>query len=232
MKPSYRHQWLPVVFLTVLGSQILSGAPAEKVDFNRQIRPILSDNCFACHGLDPKNRKAKLRLDTPDGAFKKNEDGVAAITPGDLKKSEAWARIITDDEEEVMPTPKSHKPPLNAAQKALIKRWIEEGAQYQRHWAFEPQVKAAVPEVKSPKSEIKNPIDAFIRARLEREGLAWQPEADRGTLIRRTSFALTGLPPSPQEVAQFTADQSADAYEKMVDRYLASPHFGEEMARH
>jgi len=231
---SLRRLWLvlPVAAVTTFGPRVLLGAGADKVDFNQQIRPILSDNCFACHGLDPKNRKAKLRLDTPEDAFKKNDEGIAAIVPGDLAKSEAWTRIITDDEEEVMPPPKSHKQPLKAEQKALLKRWIEEGAKYQRHWAFEPQVKAAVPEVKSPKSEVRNPIDAFVRAKLERQGLAWQPEADRGTLIRRASFALTGLPPSPQEVAQFTADQSADAYEKMVDRYLASPHFGEEMARH
>ena len=222
---------LPVIFFTTFGPRTLPAAVSEKVDFNRQIRPILSDNCFACHGQDARKRKAKLRLDTPEGAFAKDEDGVTAIKPGDLAKSDAWARIISDDKEEVMPPPASHKPPLTAEQKALIKHWIEEGAEYQRHWAFEPQKKQE-PPTPANAAGLKNPIDAFIRARLEREGVPGQPEADRGTLIRRVSFALTGLPPTPQEVAQFAADQSAEAYGKIVDHYLASPRYGEEMARH
>ncbi|MCE9611536.1 MAG: PSD1 and planctomycete cytochrome C domain-containing protein [Chthoniobacter sp.] len=222
---------LPFAAAFTFAPRVLPAAVSDKVDFNRQIRPILSDNCFACHGLDAKKRKAKLRLDTPEGAYALNEEGIAAIVPGDADRSDAWGRIVSEDKDELMPPPDSHKPPLTAEQKALIKRWIEEGAKYQRHWAFEPQAMQEPPKPANA-AGLKNPIDAFIRARLEREGVACQPEADRGTLVRRVSFALTGLPPTPQEVAQFAADQSADAYEKMVDRYLASPRYGEEMARH
>jgi hypothetical protein len=202
-----------------------SAANDGKLRFNQDIRPILSDKCFACHGTDPKKRKADLRLDTPEGAYAVTDD-VQAIAPGDLAKSEAWKRILSKDEDEVMPPPESHKK-LSDAEKAIIKRWIEEGAAYQKHWAFEAPVKAALPAGAGG-----NPIDAFIGDRLQREGLAFSPEADRGTLIRRVAFAVTGLPPTVKETDAFLADPSPDAYGKMVDRFLASPRHGEEMAKH
>jgi hypothetical protein len=206
---------------------ILVGIPtlgrADDVRFNRDIRPILSDACFSCHGFDTKARKAKLRLDTPEGAFEERR-GIVAIKPGDLKESEAWQRITSTDRDTVMPPPDSNKK-LTAAQKETIRKWIEQGAKYQKHWSFEPIVRH------EPKPGA-NPIDSFLLARLTREKLTLTPEADRETLIRRVSFALTGLPPTVKEVDQFLADRSPNAYEKMVDRYLASPRFGEEMARH
>jgi hypothetical protein len=204
-----------------------SAALPDRISFNQHIRPILSDKCFACHGLDAKRRKADLRLDLAEGAYA-DSDGVRAIVPGDLAKSEAWLRINSKDEDEVMPPPDSHKT-LNETERALLKKWIEQGAPYQKHWAFEPPVKIEPPQTGAA---ARNAIDQFIADRLKREGLALAPEADKPTLIRRAAFALTGLPPSPAEVDTFVADSSPDAYEKMVDRYLASPRYGEEMARH
>jgi hypothetical protein len=199
------------------------------ISFNRDVRPILSENCFACHGLDAKQRKADLRLDLPESAFAKH-DGGFPVKPGDLEQSEAWRRINSDDDAEIMP-PVSTKKKLTAEQKATIRRWIEQGARYQKHWAFEAPVAPPLPEVKQP-GWMRNPVDRFILARLEKEGLAPQPEASRGNLIRRVAFTLTGLPPTIAEVAQFEADPSSQAYENMVDRFLASPRYGEEMARH
>ena len=204
-------------------------ARAADVEFNRDVRPILSDACFACHGPDAKARKAKLRLDTPEGAFAKRDR--AALVPGDLKASGVWARVTSADADLVMPPPDSQKS-LTAAQKDVIKKWIEGGAKYQKHWSFEPVRRHSVPEIRNSKSEIRNEIDAFLLARLRKEGLTPRPEADKEALIRRAAFALTGLPPTVAEVDAFLADKSATAYEKMVDRYLASPRYGEEMARH
>ena len=201
-----------------------------KLQFNRDIRPILSDNCFACHGLDAKKREAKLRLDTPEGAFKPNDDGDIAITPGDLSKSELWQRVTTNDKDEVMPPPKAHKT-LTAAQKETLKHWIEQGAPYQKHWAFEAPVKPPVPSLAAAVQN-PNPIDGFIGQRLDKEGLKFSPEADKTTLIRRVTFDLTGLPPTPAEVEAFVGDQSPDAYEKVVTRLLASPYYGEHMAHY
>lgn len=202
---------------------IATSASADDIEYNRDVRPILAENCFACHGFDAKARKAKLRLDVPEGAFAERR-GIAPIVPGNLKESEVWARITTDDADAQMPPPDSRKQ-LTAAQRAILKKWIEQGAKYQKHWSFEP--------IKSRAGEAgADSIDKFIEARLKKEGLAPTKEADRETLIRRVSFALTGLPPTVKEVDAFLADRSPDAYEKMVDRYLASPRFGEEMARH
>ncbi|WP_265595526.1 DUF1549 domain-containing protein [Verrucomicrobium sp. BvORR106] len=200
---------------------------AEKISFNHDVRPIFSDKCFACHGTDAKHREAGLRLDTPEGAYQ-NNDGVIAITPGDLKKSEAWLRIITDDEDDVMPPPKSHKT-LSKAEKDLIRRWIEQGAGYEKHWSFEPPVKVSPPPVKA-KERVRNPIDAFLFSKLDQLGLAPSPEADKATLIRRATLAITGLPPTPEEVDAFLADASPDAYKVLVDRLLDSRRFGEHMA--
>lgn len=205
-------------FLLILSA--LGSAAAEPLQFNRDIRPILSENCFACHGFDEKERKAKLRIDIPEAAFKSNEHGEAAIVPGNPEKSTVWHRIDTDDPDDIMPPPKSHKV-LKVEDKATLKRWIEEGAKYQQHWAFEPPTKAEV-----------GGIDHFVKATLAEKSLTLSSEADKSTLIRRVSLALTGLPPTIADVDAFLADKEPGAFERMVDRYLASEHFGEEMARH
>lgn len=217
---------LPLFLLAIATSA--HGAD-DKLSFNKDIRPILSDKCFACHGFDAKHREAGLRLDTPEGAYA-NHDGIIAIKPGDLQKSEAWLLINSDDPDEVMPPPKSHKT-LSKAEKDTIRKWIEQGAPYQRHWAFEPQVKYA-PPAPATGMQPRNIVDTFILDRLKKENLAPQPEADRETLIRRVTLALTGLPPKTEEVDAFLADASPNAYEKVVDRLLASPRYGEQMARH
>lgn len=190
-----------------------------KVEFNRDVRPILSENCYACHGFDPKHREADLRLDTFEGATE-DRDGSRGIVPGDVAKSDAWQRIISDDKDEVMPPPKSHKPPLTAKQREILKIWIEQGAKYERHWSFEP-----------PKKSAGGSIDHFIQQRLAEENLKPSPAAEPATLIRRVSLDLTGLPPSPAEVDAFVADKSEDAYDKLVNRLLASKHYGERWGR-
>jgi hypothetical protein len=200
------------------------------IEFNRDVRPILADACFACHGLDAKARKAKLRLDTAEGAYAERK-GTVAVKPGSPKESELWHRVTSADAGEVMPPPEANKK-LTAAQKETLRLWIEQGAKYQKHWSFEPIVRPPVPVSRDPKGSAASPIDAFLLDRLTKERLKPTPEADRETLIRRVSFALTGLPPTVKEVDAFLADKSPNAYEKMVDRYLASPRFGEEMARH
>ena len=210
-----------LAFLSLLASA--STWAAEPSTFNRDIRPILSEHCFACHGLDEKHRQAELRLDLPDTAFARNESGDAAIVPGDPEASLAWSRIVATDPDEIMPPPDSHKK-LEPQEKALIRRWIEQGARYQKHWAFEVPVKPAKP--------LRDGIDHFVGQALLKEGLNFSPEADRPTLIRRVSMALTGLPPALRDVDVYLEDTTEDAYERMVDRYLRSPHFGEEMARH
>jgi hypothetical protein len=207
-----------------------STVAAPQVQFNRDVRPILSSKCFACHGLDAKKRKADLRLDLADGALAQRKKG-AAIVPGDVAKSLLWARITSDDKDFVMPPPESHKT-VSGAERETIRRWIEQGAKYQQHWSFEPLRQTQVPAVSGHAAQVRNPIDAFLVARLEQEGLKPSPEADRPTLIRRVAFALTGLPPTQAEVDAFVNDPSPTAYEWVVDQYLASPRFGEEMARH
>ncbi len=210
-----------------------SPAPAQNPDpiqFNRDIRPILSDNCFACHGFDAKTRKAGLRLDTQEGAFAPARSGKPAIEPGKPDASELWARIQSDDPDDLMPPAESHKQ-ITPAQKELLRRWIEQGAPYQKHWSFEPPV-ATPPPPTPPGTPVRNPIDRFIAHRLAAEGLAFSPEAPRETLIRRIAFDLTGLPPTPEETRLFLTDTEPGAYERMVDRYLASPRYGEQMARH
>ena len=199
------------------------------LEYNRDIRPILSENCFVCHGADSASRKAKLRLDSFENATVKTDDGVTIIVPGQPDKSEVVRRIF-DAGDDLMPPAKSHKV-LTAQQKDLLKRWISEGAKYQPHWSFLAPVKAPLPPVKNAKW-VRNPIDNFVLARLENEKLPPAPEADRRTLARRLSYDLTGLPPQPEEVEAFVADKSPDAYEKLVDRWLASPHWGEHRGRY
>ncbi len=218
-----------VAFAGMIGVSVAGALAAEPVQFNRDIRPLLSDACFACHG--PAEQKAKLRLDVRDSAIKGHEDGTAAIAPGKPAESELIRRILSTDADEIMPPPEAHKV-LKAEQKSLLKRWIEEGAVYQKHWSFEPPVKAPLPKLDGVKAAIRTPIDSFIVDRLVREKLPIAREADPRTLIRRVSFSLTGLPPTLDEINTFLADKSDKAYENMVDRYLASTRFGEEMARH
>jgi hypothetical protein len=207
----------------------LASSAASDLSFNHDVRPILSDKCYFCHGFDPKTREADRRLDTPEGAFAEI-DGVRAIVPGSLEKSEAWLRIITDDKEDVMPPPKSHKT-LSAAEKEIIKGWIEQGAKYEKHWAFEAPGRAPLPAVQDA-AWVRNPIDAFVLARLEKAGLKPAAEADRRTLARRVSLDLTGLPPTPEEVETFVNDTAPEAYEKLVAKLIATPHWGEHRGRY
>jgi hypothetical protein len=199
----------------------------QTVEFNRDIRPILSDTCFNCHGPDQKKRKADLHFDTKEGAFA-DLGGYRAIVPGNLDKSELFRRISAEDEAERMPPVRSGRK-LTRRQIELFRRWIEQGAKWQKHWAFISPKRPALPQVKKT-GWGRNPIDSFILERLEHEGLSPSPEADKTTLIRRVTLDLTGLPPTPAEVDAFLADQSPKAYEKLVDRLLSSPRFGERMA--
>ena len=200
---------------------------SNKVDFNRQIRPILSDNCFTCHGPDEQQRQVGLRLDTRQGAFA-DRGGYRVIDPGDSAASKLFQKITHKDEMFRMPPPVAGRK-LSAEQIDLIRRWIDEGAKWEEHWAFVAPKRAALPQV-SRTGWSRNPIDRFILARLEREGLEPSPEAEKATLLRRVTLDLTGLPPTPAEIDSFLADASADAYEKRVDQLLASPHYGERMA--
>jgi len=202
-------------------------AAEKSLDYNRDIRPILSENCFQCHGFDENAREADLRLDSAEFAYA-DRDGVPPIVPGDPTKSEVWRRISSDDEAEMMPPPDSHRA-LTAEQKSAIKLWIEQGAPYAKHWSFIPPIQSAPPDT-SDNNWPHNEIDRFVLARLDAEQLKPAPEADRRTLARRIALDLTGLPPSGEEVEAFVNDQSEDAYARYIDRLLASPHFGERMA--
>ncbi|MEJ6582003.1 MAG: PSD1 and planctomycete cytochrome C domain-containing protein [Akkermansiaceae bacterium] len=197
-----------------------------QVSFNDDIRPLLSNSCYRCHGPDEGDRKGKLRLDTREGALHERK-GFAAIVPGNLEDSELIYRIVTDDEDEVMPPPgKGDR--FTKEQIELFKQWIQEGANYEVHWSYVQPVR---PKVPGSEWETRNAIDAFIGDRLKKEGLSPGEEADRYTLIRRVSLDLTGLSPTVEEVDAFIADKSADAYGKLLDRLLAKPTFGEHWAR-
>src|SRR5436190_550247 len=197
--------------------------------FNRDIRPILTDNCFSCHGFDPNKRKADLRLDTPEGATALHKDH-QAVKPKDLGASELWRRVNATEPKVRMPPPASGKS-LKPEQIALLRRWIETGATYQKHWAFETPVRSEPPEVSNP-GWPRNDIDRFILATLETRQLQPSSEASRETLIRRLSLDLTGLPPTSEDVDTFLSDKSPNAYEQLVDRLLQSPRYGEHMARY
>lgn len=199
-------------------------AGERTLEFNRDIRPILSDKCFACHGFDAKQRQAGLRLDTAEGAHGTGASGETAIRPGDLEGSQVWLRINDPDPEEQMPPPETRKT-LSPEEKELIRRWIAQGAPYQNHWAFEKPRRSAVQSAGSG-----HPIDELIVARLTPIGLMLSPEADRETLLRRLSLDLTGLPPSLEELDTFLNDPKPDAFDRQVDRLLASPRYGERMA--
>ncbi len=197
----------------------------ERVDFNFDVRPILSDRCYACHGPDEATREAGLRLDTEEGALATRLDsGGYAIVPGDLAASVLAHRILSDDPEEMMPPPESNLA-LSAADKAVLVRWIEQGAEWKPHWSFIPPEKAPLPD-----ADAEQPIDRFILARLNRERIDPAPEAPKETLLRRLTLDLTGLPPTLEELDTFLADDAPDAYTRVVDRLLASPAYGERWA--
>lgn len=219
-----------VLATTPLASHAIAADPASPrpVDFNREIRPILSNICFKCHGPDPKERQADLRLDTEEGAFA-DLGGHAAIVRGKPEESELIRRITTSDESEKMPPAKSGKS-LTAHEIDVFTRWVREGAPFARHWSYVKPVRPSLPDVHDA-AWVRGAVDQFILAGLEQEGLAPSPEADRQALIRRVSLDLTGLPPTPEEVDAFVADPSPDAYERLVDRLLASPAFGEHWSR-
>ncbi len=201
-----------------------AGAPAQ-VDFRRDIQPILSENCFLCHGPDSKTRKADLRLDIKEGAFRKTDP---VIVPGKSGESELIARITSTEPDELMPPRKSGKT-LTPHQVELLKAWIDQGASWSQHWAFEPPRRTSPPTVKD-RGWPRNAIDTFVLARLEAEKLTPSPEAERTKLIRRVSLDLTGLPPTPEDVDAFLADRTPNAYDRLVDRLLDSPEYGERMA--
>ena len=215
-------------FLVVLAVIFLMGnigiAADFKVSFARDIRPILADKCFSCHGPDAPTRKGELRLDTAEGVLHRTS---AVVVPGKPNESLLINRIESSDNTEVMPPPESNKS-LTSQQKDLLRRWIEQGADYQNHWAFEPIASVVVPDAAPDQL---HPIDRFLHVRTLQAGLLEQPEAVREVLIRRVSFTLTGLPPTPKEIDEYLKDQDAGAYERMVDRYLSSPRYGEEMAK-
>ncbi|HEX5790449.1 MAG TPA: DUF1549 domain-containing protein, partial [Luteolibacter sp.] len=208
-------------------------ALADEPSFNAEVRPILSDKCYACHGPDAANNKAGLRLDQAEGATRKQpESGIHAIVPGSLEKSHAWQRILSKDPDLVMPPPESHLS-LSDAEKDVLRRWILAGARYEKHWAFVPLPrKVETPAVRDgawPKSA----LDAFVLARLEKEGLAPSPDAEPLRWLRRASLDLTGLPPSPELIARFSKASALDpikAREAAVDELLDSPAYGEQMA--
>ncbi|WP_165698728.1 PSD1 and planctomycete cytochrome C domain-containing protein [Bremerella volcania] len=215
--------------LSVVALSYATVRAEERIDFNRQIRPILSDRCFQCHGPDEEERYGGFRLDVRDGAIQAADSGSTPIVPGKPDESELLLRVVTDDASIQMPPPEAKKPHLTKQEAELIKTWIEQGAAWSPHWSFVAPKRPQLPAVKNSEW-IRNPIDRFILARLEKEGLTPSAEADRRTLIRRVTLDLVGLPPTPQEVDAFIADESPEAYERLVDRLLASPHYGERMA--
>ncbi len=206
---------------TAVAATAASALP--RLNYGADIRPILAENCFYCHGQDESRRKGKLRLDTREGQLSQD-----AVIPGKAGESELIFRILSEDPDERMPPLDSHRT-LTAAQKDLLRRWIDEGAHFESHWAFSAPTRPSLPEVRGSRW-VRNPIDTFVLAKLESSGLAPSPEADKVTLIRRVSLDLTGLPPTPAEVDAFKADRRPDAYERLVDRLLASPRYGERMA--
>lgn len=212
--------------ITAMTSLIVSStalAAGTEISFTRDVRPILADKCFHCHGPDAPTRKANLRLDTAEGIF---QGKTPAVVPGKPAESSLVTRVLSTDESEVMP-PTESKRTLTPQQKETLRRWVEEGAKYQTHWAFEPVSNRPAPATESP-----NPVDRFINLRLQESKLPTQAEADRETLVRRVALTLTGLPPVPKEIDQYLNDREPGAYERMVDRYLDSPRYGEEMAKH
>ncbi len=232
---NHRYKLLLVLFLLATGiialQSSVTAVTQSSVQFNRDIRPIFSNTCFACHGPDKNARKANLRLDLRDEATKKTKSGIYPIVSGKPEESEIITRIFATDASEIMPPPDAHKE-LTTQQKETIKRWVAEGARYEGHWAYQLVVLPIAPEIRNPQSAIRNPIDRFIQARLAKEQLTAAPEADKRTLIRRVALDLTGIPPTQQEIAAFVNDKSPDAYEKLVNRLLASDRYAEKQTMH
>ncbi len=216
----------PIVCLLtlLLTSPATAQTPSSPVAFNRDIRPLLSDNCFFCHGPDKNKRQADLRLDTREGLFG-SADQSGTIVPGKPEESELIRRIRSSDEDEIMPPPDSHKA-LTPAQVELLENWVRQGAPYEGHWAFTP-IKPTAAEPSETTSQV---IDRFVKEELQRQKLPGSASADRVTLLRRLYFDLLGLPPSPAEAEAFLSDNSPEAYERLVDQLLTSPHFGERLA--
>ncbi len=212
-------------------SKVASSSSGSHVDFNRDVVPILSNTCYKCHGPDAKDRKAGLRFDVAGAALKPAESGDIPIVPGQPEKSALVRRIFSTDADERMPPPKSNKS-LTDAQRQVLKQWIADGAVYKKHWAYVPPQRSATPAALPGQFAgwARNPIDGFILAKLQEQKLRPSVEADRVTLVRRLYFDLIGLPPTPEQVAEFAHDNSPEAYEKLVDRLLASEHYGERMA--
>ena len=244
-KASWRSwPWLVVVTGAVAGLLLPAPGPAtgaafgqngvddlpDQVVFNRDIRPILSDKCFHCHGFDAGSRKADLRLDTPEGAYAAFDGEFAShpIVPGDRDASEVWQRVRADDPRDIMPPP-DHNKPLTEREIELIGRWIDQGAEYQEHWSFSDINRPPTPDTSHDELG-RNPVDSFIFETLEQRGLEPSATADRATLLRRLTLDLTGLPPTPEDLAEFLNDNSPEAYERVVERLLASPRYGERMA--
>jgi hypothetical protein len=200
------------------------------VDYNFHIRPILSDRCFKCHGPDANKREAGLRLDTEEGAFAalKDNPGKHVIIPGDPLNSALYARLVSSDTSELMPPPSSNLA-LTKTEIEIIRKWIEQGAKYKKHWSFIAPQRPAVPAVDKDLNP-RNPIDNFVFAKMEEVGLAPNPETSKEALLKRVSMDITGLPPTIEQQEKFLQDKSADAYEKIVDELLSSKHYGEKMA--
>lgn len=211
---------LTLAIMTVIGGLV----DAEEIDFNRDIRPLLADRCFHCHGPDETDRQASLRLDVAEGVEGAH---AVAVTPGDVEASKLFARINSEDPDIVMPPPDSHKRPLDQRERDLIRQWIEQGAAYEGFWAFIAPVQ---PELPSNLNE--EPIDYLVGESLRQRGLSASPPADKRTLIRRLSLDLTGLPPSREQIRKYLDDKSDDAYETLVDEFLQSPRYGEHLARY
>ncbi|MXW35924.1 MAG: DUF1549 domain-containing protein, partial [Chloroflexi bacterium] len=235
---STRGLWPLAAAILALAAGPFAGAPAAAgqdaaaapaVDFQRQVRPILADNCFQCHGPDESTRQVRLRLDTEEGAFGERPNG-HPVVKGDAESSLVFQRIAHADERLRMPPAHTNKT-LNDEQIDVLRRWIDEGASWDQHWAFEPIVRPEAPAV-ADADWARNPIDRFVLARLEAQGLAPAPDADRGTLARRAALDLTGLPPDPALLHAFLNDPSEDAYERYVDRLLATERWGEHRARY
>lgn len=242
MKPVVYERW-PVLRRTVIAfviatsaGEAFAAAPAGDVDFSRDIRPVIAGKCYHCHGPDDESRKAKLRLDQRDDAVR-DRKGKFAIKPGDPEASELIRRIVSTDPDDVMPPPKTGHT-ISPEELALIKKWIAQGAKYAGHWAFSKPVRVEPPAIRAPGDQGKlsaawhtNALDRFVSAKIFEAGLRPSPEADKAALLRRATLDLTGLPPAPDEIEAFLRDTSPNAYEKVVDRLLASPRYGERWAR-